>query len=99
MTNVITMESIVVAAREQVSCDLDGEAVILDLKNGIYYGLDAIGAHIWNMLQQPITVGAIRDAILLEYDVEADRCERDLLALLQDMGDKGLIEMRNEADA
>lgn len=98
MTNVMSMESIVVATSEQVSCDLDGEVVILDLRNGIYYGLDAIGARIWNMLQKPTTVGAIRDAILLEYDVEADRCEQDLLAFLQDMGDKGLVEMRNETD-
>jgi hypothetical protein len=96
MTNVMSMESVVVAASEQVSCDLDGEVVILDLKNGVYYGLDAIGARIWDMLQKPTTIGAIRDAILLEYDVEADRCERDLLALLRDMGDKGLVEMRNE---
>jgi hypothetical protein len=96
MTNVMSMESVVVAASEQVSCDLDGEVVILDLKNGVYYGLDAIGACIWDMLQKPTTIGAIRDAILLEYDVEADRCERDLLALLRDMGDKGLVEMRNE---
>ncbi|MCC7353726.1 MAG: PqqD family protein [Anaerolineae bacterium] len=96
MVNAMSMQSIVIATKEQVSCDLDGEIVILDLKNGIYYGLDAIGARIWNMLQEPQTVGAIRDAILLEYDVEPERCGQDLLGLLRDMGDKGLVETRNE---
>jgi hypothetical protein len=91
--------SLVVAAKEQISSDLGGEAVILNLKTGVYHGLDAVGARIWNLLQEPRNVNDIRDALLNEYEVEPDRCERDLLALLQQLADSGLIEVRNATAA
>ncbi|NET56515.1 MAG: PqqD family protein [Symploca sp. SIO2E6] len=95
----VSKSSIVVVAKEQVSSELNGEAVILDMKSGTYYGLNSIGASIWNLLQQPKSVAEIRDALLTEYEVEPQRCDRELLALLQDLGAKGLIEVKDEAVA
>lgn len=89
----VSHSAIVVATQAQVSSDLAGEAVILNLKNGMYYGLDTVGARIWALIQQPHSVAALRDAILAEYDVEAERCERDLLALLTDLAAAQLIEI------
>lgn len=97
VNEMLSESSIVTQAKEQVSVDLDGETVILNLKGGIYYGLKEAGAVIWEMLQEPISVEKIRDAILAEYEVEADRCKNDLLALLQKMTDAGLVEVNNEA--
>lgn len=90
----VSVDSSVVAAREQVSSDLGGEVAILDLKSGIYYGLDAVGAQIWSLLQEPRTVEEIRDVLVREYEVDDERCERDLVALLQSLADEGLIEVR-----
>ena len=81
------------AAKDQVSSDLGGEVAILDLKAGVYYGLDAVGARIWSLIQKPRTVNEIRDILLEEYEVEPERCERDLLALLQRLADEGIIEV------
>jgi hypothetical protein len=89
----ISGSSTVVAAKDQVSADLGGEAAILNLKNGAYYGLNSVGARVWELAQTPKTVGELRDAILDEYDVEPERCERDLLALLQELETEGLIEV------
>lgn len=83
-------------AQEQLSCDLAGEAVILSLQKGAYYGLDAVGARIWDLIQQPRTVNEIRDAIVAQYEVEPDRCESDLLELLQKLAAQGLIEVKDE---
>lgn len=91
--------SLIVASKEQVSTDLGEEAVILNLKTGVYHGLDAVGARIWNLLAETGRVNDILDALLKEYEVEPDRCERDLLALLQKLADEGLIEVRNETAA
>jgi Coenzyme PQQ synthesis protein D (PqqD) len=85
--------STVVAAKDQVSSDLGGEVAILDLKAGVYYGLDAVGARIWSLIQEPRTVIEIRDILLEEYEVEPERCERDLLVLLQRLADEGIIEV------
>ncbi|NEP08857.1 MAG: PqqD family protein [Symploca sp. SIO1A3] len=95
----ISKSSIVVVTKEQVSSELNGEAVILDMKSGTYYGLNSIGASIWNLLQQPKSVAEIRDSLLAEYEVEPEQCDRELLALLQDLGTKGLIEIKDETVA
>jgi hypothetical protein len=90
---VVSGDSTVVAAKDQVSSDLGGEVAILDLKAGVYYGLDAVGARIWSLIQEPRTVNEIRNILLEEYEVEPERCERDLLVLLQRLADEGLIEV------
>jgi hypothetical protein len=91
----ISTESSVVAAQNQVSADLNGEAVILNLQSGIYFGLNPVGKRIWELLQTPIAVGEIYQALLEEYDVEPERCQTDLLALLQDLVNRGLVEVRS----
>lgn len=93
----ISEASAVIAIKEQVSADLAGEAVILNLKSGVYYGLNEVGAYIWQLIQEPKTVTAIRDTLLQEYEVESARCQHDLLALLQELAAMGLIEVKHEA--
>ena len=90
-------QTIVVAARDQVSCELGNEAAVLNMKNGVYYGLDTIGAQVWKLLQHPLRVAEIQEALLREYDVEPERCEQDLKALLEKLLAEGLIEVQNGA--
>lgn len=82
--------------KDQISCDLDGETVILNLESGLYYGLDSVGTRIWNLIQEPRSVHDILGILLQEYDVQPERCEQDLLALLQELTDEGVIEARDE---
>jgi len=97
VTGTVSQRSTVVAAEDQVSSDLGGETAILDLKAGMYYGLDDVGARVWDLIQEPRDVGEVRDTLLEEYDVAPERCERDLLALLQRLADEGLIVVQNAA--
>ena len=89
-------QTIVVAARGQVSCALDGEAAILNIGNGTYYGLDAVGAEIWRLVQNPQRVMQIREAVVELYDIPADRCENDIIDLLEMLLAAGLIETRDD---
>ena len=93
----LSVHSIVIATPEQVSCPLGEESAILNLKNTVYYGLNPVGARVWNLLQQPRTVGELRDTLLDEYDVDATRCETDLLQLLGKMRSEGLIQVKSAA--
>jgi hypothetical protein len=93
----LSVHSIVIAAPEQVSCPLGEESAILNLKNTVYYGLNPVGARVWNLLQQARTVGELRDTLLDEYDVDAARCETDLLELLEKMRSEGLIQVMSAA--
>ncbi len=99
MSQTISDRSVVVAAKDQVSCDLAGEAAILNIKSGVYYGLDPVGARIWNLMQEPRAVAEIQNAITSEYDVEPDRCARDLASLLERLLAEGLIEVKDESAA
>jgi len=99
MSQSITMASTVVATPEQISCDLKGEAVILNLSNGGYYGLNPVGARIWELIQEPRTVAEVQVALVDEYDVEPDRCASDLLTLIREMIDESLIEIRPAPEA
>lgn len=95
----ISKRSVVTAAKEQVSCDLAGEAVILNLESGVYFGLNKLGARVWSLIQEPTTVQKVHEVLLDEYDVEPERCERDLLALLQKLLEAGLLEVGTETKA
>jgi hypothetical protein len=91
----IPLEATVVVSSEQVSCDLADEAVILSLKDGTYYGLNPVAARVWELLQEPRTVSEIRDTLLEEYQVDAERCTRELLELLERFRAWGLLERRD----
>jgi hypothetical protein len=84
---------------DQVSCGLSGEAVILNLNSGIYYGIHEIGALIWSSLDEPRTFVYLREAILRAYQVDRETCDRDVMAFLSDMHSAGLIEIDNEGAA
>ncbi|MFZ0882217.1 MAG: PqqD family peptide modification chaperone [Candidatus Acidiferrales bacterium] len=93
----LSLHAIVVAAPEQISCPLGEEAAILNLKNSVYYGMNPVGARVWELLKQPKRVSELRDVLLDEYEVEQERCAQDLLALLQKMREEGLIEVQAAA--
>jgi hypothetical protein len=92
----VSLSSVVVASENQISSDVAGEAVILDLKVGVYYGLDAVASRIWHLIQHPRSVSEVRNALLDEYDVDPARCEQDLLMLLRQLEASRLIAIQNE---
>lgn len=81
------------AATNQVSCNLEGEAVVLNLSTGVYYGFDSVGASIWTLLQKPRTVEEIKTILLQEYQVEAAVCEAHVLGFLDQLLAQYLIEV------
>lgn len=93
----ISKQSTIVAVKDQMSADLKGEAVILNCANGVYYGLNEVGNAIWAFVQEPRRVAEITAKIEDEFDVAPDVCERDVLALLAQLADAGLIEVRGAA--
>jgi hypothetical protein len=95
----LTDVSIVKRIPDQLSCDLSGKAVILNLNSGMYYGIDEIGALIWAVLEEPRTVEYLREIIFRSYHVDQETCDRDVIAFLTDMQSADLIEIHNAAIA
>jgi Coenzyme PQQ synthesis protein D (PqqD) len=78
---------------EHLYSDLKDEAVVLNLVNGKYYGLNCVGVAIWKELQSPVTIGEIESAIIQEFDVDQERCHREILAFLGKMTEETLVEI------
>jgi len=92
-TDQATLASRVRVKEDIVFRDLDGEAVLLNLESGTYFGLDPVGTKIWALLQQHEILNDVHVALLDEFDVESDRSERDLLDLVARLDENGLVEI------
>lgn len=71
--------------------ELDGEAVLLNLDSGQYFGLNAVGTRIWQLLAEAGRPAAAVERMLAEFDVPRDELESDMLALIEQLAAKGLI--------
>ncbi|HII84295.1 MAG TPA: PqqD family protein [Methanobacterium subterraneum] len=89
----LSRSSKIVVSKDVVSCDLGGETAMLDMKEGIYYGLNEMGTIIWEYIQEPITLQEIVDKILVEYEVDEETCFRDLVELVEEMSKNGLVKI------
>ena len=95
MDEAISMQSVVVVTNDKLWRQFDREVAILNLRNETYYGLDRVGAYVWTLMQQPSSVTWLRNAMLERYDVDEQRCERELLELLETLRAEGLIEVQS----
>ena len=81
----------VVRQTHVLTSELEGELVMLDPERSEYFGLDPIGRRIWELLAEPIDVPTIVDTLLDEYEVDHDRCSREVTELVDDLIDAGLV--------
>jgi len=88
-----TLASIVTINPEIAYRELDGEVVILNLETGIYFGLDAVGARTWKLIEDHGALGAVHATLHSEYDVPPSVLERDLLELVDQLCAKGLTRV------
>ena len=91
--NLLNPDSCIKVRKNVLSSNVAGEAVILNVNSNIYYGLDEVGAFLWNKLKKP---GTIKDLLVFladEYDVKPDECESDLYELLGNLLAADLIEV------
>jgi len=91
-----TSASLTLDCKAQVGKDvlfqeLEGEAVLLNLKTGVYFGLDPVGARIWKLLAEHNRLGAIAEVITEEYEVTIEVCANDLLQLMGDLHRNDLV--------
>jgi len=81
------------AARDVVFRELGGEMVLLNLKTGVYYGLNETGAQMWSLLVELHDPAQVVSALAGEYAAERAHLERDLKALVTALREKGLLDV------
>ena len=83
--------SVIEVASDQTSSAVGEEVVVLNLKRGVYFGLDRVGARVWELVQQPRTFGELVNTVVDEFEVSASACESDLRSFLLEMAEAGLV--------
>jgi hypothetical protein len=69
------------------------QIALLNVETGAYFGLDEIGARMWDLLREHRTPRAAAERMEQEFHVEPDRLRADLLRLVRELVDKGLLEI------
>lgn len=76
-----------------VASEVDGEVVMMNIEQGSYFGLNGVASNIWRLLETPQTVSQVCEAVGAQYDVEKDRCRREVLAFLEELAVDGTIRV------
>jgi hypothetical protein len=76
--------------------ELDGEAILLNLKSETYFGLDDVGMRMWQVLTSSSSINSAYQILLSEYDVAPETLQNDFNNLLGRLIEQGLLEVRDE---
>ena len=89
----MTLTDRVVPKSDVIFRALGAEAVVLNLESGTYFGLNSVGTRIWLLLEQH-DLASTCEQLETEYDAPRERIESDVLALVDSLEGKGLVERR-----
>ena len=90
----ITPDHNIERADDIVAREVGGEIVLLDLEEGAYYGLNAVGGRIWELLEHgPRSLAQLCDLLEQEFDVARAALEADVTALAADLQANGLVRV------
>lgn len=87
----MNLSDTVVIPPEVMARQVGDETVILDLASGNYFGLDPVGARIWQLISEGKTLADTCEVLLGEYEVAREDLERDLIRLVQELQSRGLV--------
>ena len=77
--------------------ELDGEAVVLDLKSGRYFQVNRAGALLLRLLAEGTDRAALETALVAEYRLDAPAARRDVDAWLARLEAGGLLVVGSSA--
>ncbi len=89
----ITLAAHAIPSEDVLIQEVGGETVLLDLASERYFGLDPVGTRIWALIGEGHSLQIVRDSLCAEYDAEPARIESDLLALVGELAQAGLIKV------
>lgn len=78
-----------------VAADLDGGVVIMGHQQEQYYALNEVGGRIWQLIPTGLSLEEIQGVLLAEYDAPAEELWQDVLLLVSDLLQEGLISVQD----
>ncbi len=77
---------------DMVFSEVDGDITLMHVESGNYYALTRVGAAIWGLLDEPITLQELCETLMRRYRVGPDQCREEVAALLDRLLAEGLVE-------
>jgi coenzyme PQQ synthesis protein D (PqqD) len=87
----VSLQTTVRASDDVVVRELDGEAVLLNLESGMYFGLDPVGTRVWQLIDQHHRLSAVVKSMCEEFDAPPETIERDVLRLVSELVEKRIV--------
>lgn len=84
----------IVRSTKPVETTVGSEVVLMTLDSGECMGLGETGSDVWRLLEKPTQVGPMVAALSESYQAPAGVIESDVVELLEEMLQRGLIEVR-----
>ena len=88
-----TTDSTIQIPQDVLFHELAGEAVLLNLETGKYFGLDETGTRMWLLLSEHGRIEPVIKALLEEFDVAEEKLRHDLLDLIDRLAANGLLKL------
>ncbi len=75
---------------------MDGEAIMINLSNGMYYSMDGVGGLIWEMIEGRHSLGEIAEAIAVHHEVLPEQAQVDLQLLVEELVQESLVQVADD---
>lgn len=89
----LTLASKVQIRNSIVSATLDEDAIMANIETGYYFGLGGTAKRVWELLRDRKSVADICAQLQSEYNVDSGQCEHEVLSLINEMLNEGLVEV------
>jgi hypothetical protein len=76
---------------------IDGEAIIMNLSNGLYFSMDEVGSALWEMVEAGCSLDEMARALNARYEVAADTARADVGRLAEQLVEEGLVIVSEDA--
>ena len=83
----------IIRHNDMISAEIGGEAVMMSIEKGAYFGLNPVATRIWDLIEQPKSLAELIAVIFEEYEVTPEQCEADVREFSADMIERGLAQV------
>ncbi|MNC59491.1 hypothetical protein D3C75_1093040 [compost metagenome] len=90
MQGTLSLHTVLQQRPGNITSDMDGEKVMLNVQNGKYYNLGEVGGDIWATMAEPVPVSRIIEVIRDHFEVPAETAEQDVFEFIQHLLDEDL---------
>jgi hypothetical protein len=87
----LKFDSLIKRNEQIISSEIDGETVMMDLNFEKYFGMEAIGTRIWQLLENETSLTALCEKLTEEFEVGMEQCMEDVLPFVSDLSENGII--------